>query len=51
MICLYLVAQSPFIPPENDMYLLKLHFLVHKLFTFYIHGVLKFKYPAPGPRG
>ena len=26
-------------------------FFVHKIFTFYIHGVLKFKCPAPGPKG
>jgi len=26
--------------------------LVHKIFTFYINGVLKFKCPAPGgPKG
>jgi hypothetical protein len=39
MIFLYLLAQSPFIPPENVTYCLKLPFLVHKIFTFYIHGV------------
>jgi hypothetical protein len=51
MIVLYLLAQSLFIPPENVMYCLKLPLLVHKLFTFYIRGVLKFKCPAPGPKG
>ena len=27
-----------------------LPFLVHKIFTFYINGVLNCKYPAPGPK-
>jgi len=26
-------------------------FSVHKIFTFDINGVLKFKFPTPGPRG
>ena len=51
MIFLYLFAPSPSIPPENAMYCLKLPFLVHKIFTFYTHAVLKFKCPAPGPKG
>ena len=33
------------------MYFTMLHFLVHKIFTFYINGMLKFKCPAPGPKG
>jgi len=43
-----LLAPSPFIPPQNVMYFIMLHFLVHKLFAFYINGVLQFKCPAPG---
>jgi len=46
-----LLAQSPFIPPENVMNCLTLPFLVHKILTFYIRGVLKFKCPATGPKG
>ena len=38
-----------FIPPQNVMYFLMLPFLVHKIFTFYINGVLNCKCPAPGP--
>jgi len=51
MILLYLLAQSPFILRENVMYSLKLLVLVHKIFACYIRGVLKFKCPAPGPKG
>ena len=28
-----------------------LAFLVHKIFTFYLNGVLNCKCPAPGPKG
>ena len=33
------------------MYFLMLPFLVHKIFTYYINGVLNCKHPAPGPKG
>ena len=33
------------------VYFLMLPFLVHKIFTFYINGVLNCKCPAPRPRG
>jgi len=49
MIFLRLAAQSPFIPPQNAVYLMMLPFLVHKILTFYINGVLEFKSPAPLP--
>ena len=38
-------------PPHNVVYFLMLPFLVHKIFTFYINGVLNCKCPAPGPKG
>ena len=50
IIFLYLLTPSPFIPPENVTYCLTLPFLVHKIFTFYIHGVLNCKCPAAGPK-
>jgi hypothetical protein len=39
-------AKSPFFPPQNAMYFITLHFLVHKIFTFYIKVALKFKCSA-----
>ena len=45
------LSPSSFIPPQNVVYFLMLHFLVHKIFTFYINGVLNCKCPAPGPKG
>jgi len=51
MIFLDLLAPSPFIPPQNVVYFLMLRFLVHKIFTFYMNSVLKFKCPASGSKG
>jgi len=46
-----LFAPSSFIPPQNVVYFLVLHFLAHKIFTFYMNVVLNCKFPAPGPKG
>ena len=45
------LSPSSFIPPQNVVYFLMLPFLVHKIFTFYINGVLNCKCPAPGSKG
>jgi len=45
------LSSSSFIPPQNVLYFLMLPLLVHKIFTFYIIGVLNCKCPAPGPKG
>ena len=42
--------QSQFIPLQNVVYFITLHFLVLKIFTFYINDVLIFKSPVPGPK-
>ena len=44
-------SPSSFIPPQNVVYFLMLSFLVHKIFTFYINGMLNCKCPSPGPKG
>ena len=50
--CMFLFCRHlPFIPPQNVVYFPTLSFLVHKIFTFYINGVLNYKCPAPGPKG
>jgi len=48
---LRLAAQSQFIPLQNVVDFITLPFLVCKTFTLYINDVLKFKCPAPGPKG
>jgi len=48
---LRLAKQSQFIPLQNVVYFITIHFLVRKIFTFYINIVLLFKCPVPGPRG
>jgi len=45
------LSPSLFIPPQNVVYFLMLPFLVRKIFTLYINGVLDYKCPAPGPKG
>ena len=45
------LSPSLFIPPQNVVYFLLLPFLVHKIFTFYLNGVLKCKCPPSGPEG
>jgi len=37
------LSPSSFIPPQNVVYFLMLHFLVHKIFIFYTNGVLNCK--------
>ena len=51
IIFLHFLSASSFIPPQNVVYFLMLPFLVHKIFTLYINGVLNCKCPAPGPKG
>ena len=50
IIFLDFLSPSSFIPPQNVVYFLMLPFLVHKIFTFYINGLLNCKCPAPGPK-
>ena len=45
------LSPSLFIPPQNVVHFLTLPFLAHKIFTFYINGVLNCKFPAPGSKG
>ena len=48
IIFLDFLSPSPFIPPQNAVYFLMLSFLFHKIFTFYINGVLNCKCSAKG---
>ena len=51
IIFLDFLSPSSFIPPQNVVCFLMLPFLVHKIFTFYINGLLNCKCPGPGPKG
>ena len=51
IILLDFLSPSSFIPPQNAVYFLTLSFLVRKIFTFYINGVLNCKCAALGPKG
>ena len=44
---LRLAKRSQFITLQNAVYFITLHFLVRKIFTFYINDVLLFKCPIP----
>ena len=50
-VLLRLPNQSQFIPLQIVVYFITLPFLVRKIFTFNINGVLLFKCPFPGPKG
>jgi len=51
IIFLGFLSTSSFIPPQNVVYFLMLSFLVYKIFTVYINGLLNCKCPAPGSKG
>jgi len=44
------LSPSSFIPPQNVVYFLMLPFLVHKIFTLYINGVLNLNVQLQGQR-
>ena len=46
-----LAKRFQFIPLQNVVYFITLHFLVRKIFTIYINDVLLFKCPFRGPKG
>ena len=47
---LRLAKESQFIPLQNVVYFITIHFLVRKIFTFYINDVILFKCLFPGPK-
>jgi len=48
---LRLAKQSQFIPLQNVVYFIIIHFVFRKIFTFYTNDMLLFKCPIPGPKG
>jgi len=48
---LRLAKQSQFVPLQSVVYFVTLPFLVRKMFTFCISGVMLFGCPIPGPKG
>jgi hypothetical protein len=50
-IFLRLAKQSQFIPLQNVVYFIALHFLVRKIFIFHINDALLLKCTIPGPKG
>ena len=50
IIFLDFLSPSSFIPPQNVVCFLMLPFLVHKIFTFYVNGVLNCKVQLQGQR-
>ena len=46
-IFLRLAKQSQFIPLQNVVYIITIHFLVRKIFTFYLNDVLLFNLLNP----
>jgi len=50
IVFLEFLSPSSFIPPQNVVYFLMLPFLVHKILTFYINGVLNCNVQLQGQR-
>jgi len=48
---LRLAKQSQFIPLQNVVYFITIHFLVRKIFTFYINDVLLLEYSNSRAKG
>jgi len=47
---LRLAKQSQFIPLQNVVYFIIIHFVFRKIFTFYINDILLFKCQFSGPK-